>query len=72
MVKGKGSGRLRNQKAGDGREERRKKLHFKLKKDPDFLRDYDRIIREPEQAGIVQKVPVEETTSHVDKEQVYY
>jgi len=43
-----------------------------LKKDPDFLRDYDRIIREPEQAGIVQKVPVEETTSHVDKEQVYY
>ena len=30
MVKGKGRGRLRNQEAGDGREERRKKATAKL------------------------------------------
>ena len=30
MVKGKGRGRLRNQEAGDGREERRKKTTAKL------------------------------------------
>jgi len=43
-----------------------------LKKDPDLLRDYDRIIQEQEQAGIVERVPEEETTSNVDKGQVYY
>ena len=43
-----------------------------MKKDPDLSRDYDRIIREQEQTGIVQGIPKEETTSNVDKGQVYY
>ena len=53
-------------------ESRLRSLHFKLKKDPDLLRDYDRIIREQEQTGIVERVPEEETASNVDKGQVYY
>ena len=47
-------------------------LHFKLKKDPDLLRDYDKIIREQEQTGIVERVPEEESNSNVDKRRVYY
>jgi len=53
-------------------ESRLRSLYFKLKKDPDLSRDYDRISRELEQAGIVERVPEEETTSNVDKGQVYY
>ena len=47
-------------------------LHFRLKKDPDLLRDYDKIIREQEQTGIVERVPEEESSSNVDKGRVYY
>ena len=38
-------------------------LHFKLKKDPDLLRDYDKIIQEQEQTGIVERVHKEESSS---------
>ena len=47
-------------------------LHFRLKKDPDLLRDYDKIIQEQEHTGIVERVPEEESSSNVDKEEFYY
>ena len=43
-----------------------------MKRDPDLLRDYDKIIREQEQTGIVERVPEEESNSNVDKVRVYY
>ena len=43
-----------------------------MKRDPDLLRDYDKIIREQEQTGIVERVPEEESNSNVDKGRVYY
>ena len=43
-----------------------------MKKDPDLLRDYDIIIRDQEQTGIVERVPEEESNSNVDKGRVYY
>ena len=36
------------------------------------MRDYDKIIQEQEQTGIVERVPEEESSSNVDKEQFYY
>ncbi|XP_044165233.1 uncharacterized protein LOC122949165 [Acropora millepora] len=53
-------------------ESRLRSLHFKMKKDPELLRDYDRIIREQEQAGIVERVPEEDKPSNVDRGQVYF
>ena len=53
-------------------ETRLRSLHFKLKKDPDLLRDCDKIIRDQEQTRIVERVPEEESNSNVDKGQVYY
>ena len=53
-------------------ENRLRSLHFKLKMDPDLLRDYDKIIREQEQTGIVERVPEEELNSDVNKSRVYY
>ena len=53
-------------------ETRLRSLHFRLKKDPELLRDYDKIIREQEQTGIVERVPEEESSSNVDKGRVYY
>ena len=47
-------------------------LHFRLKKDTDLLRVYDKIIREQEQTGIVERFPEEESSSNVDKGRVYY
>ena len=37
-------------------ETRLRSLHFRLKKDPDLLRDYDKIIREQEHTGIVERL----------------
>ena len=45
---------------------RLRSLHFKLKKDPDLLRDYDKIIREREQTGIVERVHKEESSSTIN------
>ena len=45
---------------------------FQVEKDPDLLRDYDKIIQEQEQTRIVERVPEEESSSNVDKEQFYY
>ena len=42
---------------------------FQVEKDPDLLRDYDKIIQEQEQTRIVERVPEEESSSNVDKEQ---
>ncbi|XP_044184801.1 uncharacterized protein LOC122964943 [Acropora millepora] len=53
-------------------ESRLRSLHFKMKRDPELLRDYDRIIREQEQAGIVERVPEEDKPSNVDRGQVYF
>ena len=38
-------------------------LHHKLKNEPNLLSDYDKIIREQEQAKIVERIPEEETSS---------
>ena len=43
-----------------------------MKKDPDLLRDYDKIIRDQEQTGIVERVPEEESNCNDDKGRVYY
>ena len=51
---------------------RLRSLHFKLKKDPDLLRDYDKIIREQEQTGIVERVHEEESSSTVNNARIYY
>ena len=51
-------------------ENRLRSLYFKLKRDPDLLRDYDKIIRDQEQAGIVERVPEEETS--INKSWVHY
>ena len=40
-------------------ETRLRSLHFKLKKDSELLRDYDKIIREQEQTRIVERVQEE-------------
>ena len=53
-------------------ETRLRALHFKLKRDPDLLRDYDKIIREQDQKGIVERVHEEQSSSPVDNSRVYY
>lgn len=53
-------------------ENRLQSLHFKLKKDPVLLRDYDKIIREQEKNRIVEKVAEEESSSDNDNKRVYY
>jgi len=49
---------------------RLRSLHHQLRKELNLLSDCDKIIREQEQAGIVERVPEEETTS--DKSRAYY
>ena len=47
-------------------------LHFKLKKDPHLLRDYDKIIREQKRTRIIERVQEEQPSSSVDNSRVYY
>lgn len=49
---------------------RLRSLHHQLRNEPNLLSVYDKIIREQEQDGIVERVPEEETTS--DQSRGYY
>ena len=48
-----------------------KSMHFKLRKIPDILPEYENIIQEQLAAGIIEKIPIQ-SSEELNKEDVHY